>query len=174
MSGWHSAPLSALAVIEDDGAATGAADHDELEEHADLMAHRQARRRARARRVTTGVAGLLTLLVLWQLAAVLLNDQVALPSVAQTAQQFVHYFDRPYPAQGKPIWFDLYISLRRILTGFVFGVAVGVAAGAAMSASQAVRHLVDPVIEVIGRCRRWPSSRCSSSGSASARCPRRS
>jgi ABC-type nitrate/sulfonate/bicarbonate transport system permease component len=149
MSGWQSAPLSAVAVIEDDQAAAVAADHDELEDRADLLAHRQDRRRAHARRVSTGVAGLLTLLVLWQLAAVILNDQVALPSVVQTVQQFVHYFGRPYPAQGKPIWFDLYISLRRILIGFAIGVTAGLAAGAAMSASRAVRHLIDPVIEVI-------------------------
>jgi taurine transport system permease protein len=63
--------------------------------------------------------------------------------------QFVHYLDRPYPAQGKPIWYDLYISLRRILIGFVIGVVAGIAIGAAMSASRVVRHLADPVIEVL-------------------------
>ena len=78
-----------------------------------------------------------------------LGDQVALPSVTQTAAQFAHYLDRPYPAQGKPIWYDLYISLQRILIGFVIGVVAGIALGAAMSASRVVRHLVDPVIEVL-------------------------
>ena len=99
--------------------------------------------------MTTGAAGLAALLLLWQAAAMVLNDQVALPSVVQTGQQFLHYLGRPYPAQGRPLWFDLYISLRRILTGFVIGVIIGVAAGAAMSASRAIRHLVDPIIEVI-------------------------
>jgi ABC-type nitrate/sulfonate/bicarbonate transport system permease component len=68
---------------------------------------------------------------------------VALPSVSQTVAQFVHYLGRPYPARGKPLWFDLYISLRRILIGFLAGVIIGVAAGAAMSSSRVVRHLVD-------------------------------
>jgi NitT/TauT family transport system permease protein/taurine transport system permease protein len=63
--------------------------------------------------------------------------------------QFAHYLVRPYPAQGKPLWFDLYISLRRILIGFLAGVTIGVAVGAAMSASRLARHLIDPVIEVI-------------------------
>src|SRR5450759_1135011 len=101
MSGWHSAPLSAIAVLEDDVPAAGAADHDELEERADRLAQRQARRRCHARRVTTGVAGLVTLLLLWQVAAIILKDQVALPSVGQTVQQFAHYFGRPLPAQGQ-------------------------------------------------------------------------
>jgi ABC-type nitrate/sulfonate/bicarbonate transport system permease component len=148
MSGWYSSPLTVLSTRDDEDTAA-VAEHDELDERADLLAHRQARRRARARRVLTGVAGLVTLLVLWQLAAIVLNDQVALPSVIQTVQQFAHYLGRPYPAQGKPIWFDLYISLQRILIGFVIGVIVGVTAGAVMSASRVVRHLVDPVIEVI-------------------------
>ena len=38
----------------------------------------------------------------WQLAAMILGDRVALPSVTQTVAQFAHYLDRPYPAQGKP------------------------------------------------------------------------
>jgi len=150
MSGWHYAPLSATGVIEapgQDSRETG--DGRDLAERAELLAHRQAGRRARIRRVATGAAGLAALLVLWQVGAVILRDQVALPSVSQTVAQFVHYLGRPYPAQGKPLWFDLYISLRRILIGFVIGVTIGVAVGAAMSGWRFARHLIDPVIEVI-------------------------
>jgi ABC-type nitrate/sulfonate/bicarbonate transport system permease component len=150
MSGWHYAPLSATGVIEAPGQDTPEAEgRDELAERAGLLAHRQGGRRARIRRVATGAAGLAALLVLWQVGATLLRDQVALPSVGQTAAQFVHYLVRPYPAQGKPLWFDLYISLRRILIGFVIGVTIGVAVGAAMSGWRFARHLIDPVIEVI-------------------------
>jgi len=150
MSGWHYAPLSATGVIEpEDPAGPETRDGDELAERAELLAHRQAGRRARVRRVATGAAGLAALLVVWQLGAAVLRDEVALPSVSQTAAQFVHYLGRPYPAQGKPLWFDLYISLRRILIGFVIGVTIGVAVGAAMSGWRFARHLIDPVIEVI-------------------------
>ena len=150
MSGWHYAPLSATGVIEAPGQGTPGADgRDELAERAELLAHRQAGRRARIRRVATGAAGLVALLALWQVGAAILGDQVALPSVSQTAAQFVHYLAHPYPAQGKPLWFDLYISLRRILIGFVIGVTIGVAVGAAMSGWRFARHLIDPVIEVI-------------------------
>ena len=150
MSGWGYAPLSATGVIDaEDPAGPDPGGTDELTERSDLLAHRWAVRRARARRMVTGAAGLAGLLVAWQVAAVILGDQVALPSVSQTVAQFAHYLGHPYPAQGKPLWFDLYISLRRILIGFVAGVTIGVAAGAAMSTSRVVRHLVDPVIEVI-------------------------
>jgi ABC-type nitrate/sulfonate/bicarbonate transport system permease component len=144
------APLRTPAVIdESDPSSRDAAAYDQIDERAGLLAHRRARRRARTRRVITGLGGLVALVLLWQVAAVIIGDQVALPSVTQTAEQFAHYLGRPYPAQGKPLWFDLYISLRRILIGFVIGVTIGVAAGAAMTASRVVRHLIDPVIEVI-------------------------
>ena len=54
-------------------------DRDDVSERADLLAHRQAVRRARIRRVATGAAGLAALVVLWQVGAMILGDQVALP-----------------------------------------------------------------------------------------------
>jgi ABC-type nitrate/sulfonate/bicarbonate transport system permease component len=118
-------------------------------ERADLAAYRRAGRRARARRLGTGLIGLAVLAVIWQVVAVIINDPIFLPSVAQTATAFAHYFGHPYPAQGKPLWFDALISLRRILIGFTAGTIAGVAVGMAMSASRIARHLVDPVIEVL-------------------------
>jgi ABC-type nitrate/sulfonate/bicarbonate transport system permease component len=155
MSGWGRPPLSGTLVIDaqgpdtEDPAIQDPGDTDEAAERAELLAHRRAVRRARARRMAIGAAGLAGLLILWQIAALVLNDAVALPSVSQTVAQFWHYLGKPYPAQGKPLWFDLYISLRRILIGFTGGVIIGVAVGAAMSASRVARHLIDPVIEVI-------------------------
>jgi NitT/TauT family transport system permease protein/taurine transport system permease protein len=154
VAGWST--LQAASAVVDDAGLTGAGltgagpgDPGELGDRADLAAHRRARRRARTRRLATGAAGLLVLMLLWQLAAVLLGDAVVLPSVTQTARAFAHYLGRPYPSQSKPLWDDLVISLRRILAGFVVGVAAGVGIGAAMSASRVMRHLIDPVIEVI-------------------------
>ena len=149
MSAWYP-PQAVLEVIEDGRPpGSGPGGHDDLDDRAELLAHRRARRRARLRRLATGAAGICALLLLWQIAAMALGDQVALPSVSQTVAQFVHYLNHPYPAEGKPLWFDLYISLRRILIGFVIGVAGGIAIGSAMSASRVVRHLIDPVIEIL-------------------------
>jgi ABC-type nitrate/sulfonate/bicarbonate transport system permease component len=124
-------------------------DSGELADRDDLAGYRKSRRRAHARRLATGAAGLLVLVLIWQLVATLLADPVTLPSATQTGQAFFHYLDRPYPSQGSPLWIDAVTSLRRILAGFAIGVSAGVVLGAGMSASRVVRHLIDPVIEVL-------------------------
>jgi len=121
----------------------------DADERVGLAAYRRERRRARTRRLGIGALGLAVLAVLWQLIAMLINDPVFLPSVSQTAASFAHYFGRPYPAQGRPLWYDALTSLRRILIGFTAGTVIGVALGAGMSASRLVRHAIDPVIEVL-------------------------
>jgi ABC-type nitrate/sulfonate/bicarbonate transport system permease component len=115
----------------------------------DLAADRKARRCAQRRRLLVGISGLVGLLVAWQIAAFLLGDPVILPSATETSRSFAHYLTHPYPSQSPPLWQDLLISLRRILVGFLAGVGVGVALGAAMFSSRTVRHLTDPVVEVI-------------------------
>jgi ABC-type nitrate/sulfonate/bicarbonate transport system permease component len=115
----------------------------------DLAVERQARRRAHSRRLLVGASGLTGLLVAWQIAAMVLGDPVILPSVTETGHSFAHYLTHPYPSQSPPLWSDLVTSLRRILIGFVIGVAVGVGIGAAMFSNRTVRHLIDPVVEVI-------------------------
>src|SRR4051812_19805655 len=77
------------------------------DEELDLAAERRAGRRASRRRVLIGATGLIGLALAWQLAAVLLDDSVILPSVVQTARTFVHYFTANYPSQSPPLWQDL-------------------------------------------------------------------
>src|SRR5208337_2080211 len=153
MSAWRSLPpLGTDTLIDDPPARLDSGDRgalDEQDDRADLAAYRQARRRARTRRLAIGAAGLIGLAVAWQIAATLIGDAVFLPSVTQTVHAFLHYWDRPYPSQGEPLWYDAVISLRRIVIGFAIGVVAGVTLGAAMSASRVARHLVDPVIEVL-------------------------
>ena len=157
MAGWQ--PVGFGSTVEerppvDEAFLPGGGEHDgaEPDDNAgrdDLAAYRLGRRRARTRRLAIGVAGLVGLAVVWQIAASILRDPVFLPSVTQTAATFLHYLGRPYPTQGSPLWYDALTSLRRILTGFAIGVVAGVTLGAAMSASRVIRHLVDPVIEVL-------------------------
>jgi taurine transport system permease protein len=156
MAGWQAPGLGGMVedrLHADDALLPGEGRDGEepggFDERDDLAAYRRARRRAHTRRLATGAAGLLGLAVVWQIAASIFRDPVFLPSVTQTAATFLHYFNRPYPSQGSPLWYDALTSLRRILIGFSIGVAVGVALGAAMSSSRVVRHLIDPVIEVL-------------------------
>jgi taurine transport system permease protein len=148
MSLWNTLPAEEQVLAEPGEPADPISAEDE-DERADLHAYRQARRRARARRLGTGALGLAALVVLWQVLAVIINDPVFLPSVSQTVASFAHYFTHPYPSQGKPLWYDALTSLRRVLIGFAAGSAIGVTLGAAMSSSRVVRHAIDPVIEVL-------------------------
>lgn len=148
MSLWSTLPPDEQVLAEPDEPADPISVQDD-DERADLHAYRQARRRARTRRLGTGALGLAALVVLWQILAMIISDPVFLPSVSQTAASFAHYLTHPYPSQGKPLWYDAAVSLRRVLIGFTAGAAIGVALGAGMSASRVVRHAIDPVIEVL-------------------------
>jgi NitT/TauT family transport system permease protein/taurine transport system permease protein len=119
------------------------------EEVVDLHSERNIRRRAARRRLAIGASGLAGVLLTWQIAAVLLGDAVILPSVTQTGRSLGHYFTHNYPSQSPPLWQDLLISLRRIALGFVGGTLIGVGVAAAMFSSRVVRHLVDPIVEVL-------------------------
>ena len=150
MSAWRSIPPVGGSVVTEELAADLAEreESDGLDTQDDLAAYRHARQRARTRRLATGAGGLLVLAIIWQLAAMLAHS-IFLPSVTQTIRTFAHYFNRPYPSQGSPLWLDAVVSLRRILLGFALGAAAGIVLGAAMSATRVARHLIDPVIEVL-------------------------
>src|ERR1035438_10677275 len=80
MPAWRSLPTLDDNLLVDDtetaAALPGTEDQDGLDERDardDLAAYRRARRRARTRRLGTGVAGLVGLAVVWQIAATLLD-----------------------------------------------------------------------------------------------------
>ncbi len=139
MAGWNTLALPP----NERSPVPAASDQEELAEY------RRERRQARTRRLLTGLAGIVVILAAWEIAALALHDAVILPTVTATGRAFFHYFNHPYPAQAPPLWFDLVISLRRILIGFVIGVLLGVGLGAAMSANRVIRHAIDPIIEII-------------------------
>jgi ABC-type nitrate/sulfonate/bicarbonate transport system permease component len=118
------------------------------EETLDLSGQRRQIRRARIRRTLLKITGVLILLGAWEIGALIANDSSILPTVQTTASTFFHYLNRPYPAASDPLWKDIVVSGRRILTGFVVAVAGGVLIGAAMWSSRLLRDMIDPVIEL--------------------------
>lgn len=121
----------------------------ETEEDAiDLSEHRRAVRRARVRRTSRKLTGVLILFLLWELGAWIVGDSSILPTVQTTLHTFLHYLNRPYPAVSDPLWKDLLVSAERILIGFVIAVAAGVVVGAAMWTWRPLRDMIDPVIEL--------------------------
>jgi ABC-type nitrate/sulfonate/bicarbonate transport system permease component len=137
-------PLGALVSGPSDEGTTGW-----LDDVADLRLDQQLKRRAQLRRLLVGTSGVVGLLVVWELAALVLNDSVIFPTVTHTARTFAHYFNHRYPSLSPPLWQDLLISLRRILIGFFLGVVAGVLTGALMFSNRTIRQLADPIIEII-------------------------
>jgi ABC-type nitrate/sulfonate/bicarbonate transport system permease component len=92
--------------------------------------------------------GLLAAAVVWEIAAIVVDDPVILPSIQTTVSTMVHYMSAPYPSEGEPLWGHALVSLARILTGFVIGTLAGVALGAAMASVRVIKDLIDPIIEI--------------------------
>lgn len=105
-------------------------------------------RQGQGQKMLRRVMGLVAAAVVWEIAAVIINDPVILPSVQTTVSTLVHYMHNPYPSAGSPLWSHALVSLGRILTGFCIGTVAGVAIGAAMASVRIIKDLIDPIIEV--------------------------
>jgi NitT/TauT family transport system permease protein/taurine transport system permease protein len=109
---------------------------------------RDARRRL-ARRIGMGCLGLIVVLILWEIAASIVDATAVLPTVQTTVAQFVKYLSQPYPSAGNTIVQDALISCARILVGFLLGSVVGIGLGSLMAGIRVVRELLDPLIELV-------------------------
>jgi ABC-type nitrate/sulfonate/bicarbonate transport system permease component len=99
-------------------------------------------------RILMGFLGIVCIIVAWWLAALIISDDVFLPSPAATGKVLIHYLNRRYPANGDTLIGNTAASLARILAGFAWGALAGTALGAAMSAMRPLRLIVDPLIEL--------------------------
>jgi NitT/TauT family transport system permease protein/taurine transport system permease protein len=104
--------------------------------------------RGTRRRLLLGLAGLVTVLVVWELAALWISDPVTLPTVQETVQETVDKLTVPYPAQGHTLIANAAISTGRILAGFLLGTLAGLVLGGAMASVRAIRDLIDPILQV--------------------------
>lgn len=114
----------------------------------DVVAERSRRRRTTARRVGFGFVGLTLVISIWEVVAIIVGNDIMVPTVQATVSAFVHYLTTPYPSGSDPLWEDALVSTERVLMGFGIGTACGVAIGSVMYAVQPIRHLIDPIIEV--------------------------
>jgi ABC-type nitrate/sulfonate/bicarbonate transport system permease component len=92
--------------------------------------------------------GLIAAAAAWEIASVIVNDSVILPSIQTTVSTMVHYMSNPYPSEGVPLWDHALVSLGRIMTGFVIGTLAGIALGAAMASVRIIKDFVDPLTEI--------------------------
>jgi len=121
---------------------------DDLELAPDVVAERSRRRRTSARRLGFGALGLAVAISLWEIVALIVGNDIMVPTVQSTVGALFHYLRAPYPSGSDPLWEDALVSTERVLSGFGIGTLCGVAVGSLMYALQPIRHLIDPIIEV--------------------------
>lgn len=104
-------------------------------------------RHERIRSALTVGLGLAVTVILWEIAAQVVQDDVLLPSPVDAASKWVYYLHHSYPESNVPLWRHALHSTVRILIGFVAGAAIGVTIGALMAATRVLRNFFDPFVE---------------------------
>ncbi|MCU1585807.1 MAG: binding-protein-dependent transport system inner rane component [Microbacteriaceae bacterium] len=112
------------------------------------MSARTARDRSWLRRPLVSTASVAGGVVLWWIVASIVRDPVVLPSPIDVFGALVKYMSGPYPSQGVTLWQHAAASLTRIAVGFGLGSIIGIAIGSLMAGSKAIRHIIDPFIEL--------------------------
>jgi NitT/TauT family transport system permease protein len=87
------------------------------------------------------------LLIVWQIAAKWLNQPWIFPPVTRVIDQLAHPLREHY-ASGS-LLSNTFISLLRVLLGFLLASLVGISLGIAMGSIRIVRHSLEPIIEVL-------------------------
>jgi NitT/TauT family transport system permease protein/taurine transport system permease protein len=104
----------------------------------------------RRQKAVIGLAAMILLLILWELAArFIVDDDTILPPPSEVVTDCWQHFTIPYPAQSSTLIGHTVYSLVRITIGFIAGSIVGIALGAAMSAIRWLRYAIDPIIELM-------------------------
>jgi NitT/TauT family transport system permease protein len=87
------------------------------------------------------------LLILWQVAAQALNQPWIFPPVTHVIDQLVHPFREHY-ASGS-LLSNTFISLLRVVFGFVLAAVTGIGLGIAMGSTHMIRVGLEPIVEVL-------------------------
>jgi NitT/TauT family transport system permease protein len=87
------------------------------------------------------------LLVIWQIAAVWLNQPWIFPPVTSVIDQLVHPFRRHY-ASGS-LLSNTFVSLLRVLLGFLLAAVAGIGLGVTMGSIRFIRKGLEPIVEIL-------------------------
>ena len=89
----------------------------------------------------------MTLLVVWQIAAVRINQPWIFPPVTHVLGQLAHPL-RDHYASGS-LLSNTAISLLRVLLGFALAAVAGTTLGILMGSARLLRHTLEPIVEVL-------------------------
>ena len=87
------------------------------------------------------------LVVIWQIAAKWLNQPWIFPPVTRVIDQLVHPLREHY-ASGS-LLSNTFVSLLRVLLGFVLAAVAGIGLGITMGSIRVIRSSLEPIIEVL-------------------------
>lgn len=87
------------------------------------------------------------LLVIWQVAAQWLNQPWIFPPVTRVIEELAHPLKEHY-ASGS-LLSNTFISLLRVLLGFLLAAVTGTALGIAMGSIRMIRSSLEPIVEVL-------------------------
>ena len=124
-----------------------------------------------ARAVLPPLLGLAVLIGLWYVATL---KGGSIPGPGQVWDAAVALFADPFYRKGpndQGIGWNVLSSLQRVGIGFGFAALVGIPLGFILGRSAFLAAMVNPVISLLRRCRRWPG--CRSACSCSRRPTRR-
>lgn len=94
----------------------------------------------------TATAAIVGGLILWQIVVMLkLFPPIALPSPIKVWDAFIYLVEHGYG--GQSLFTDIWISVARIVVGFVAAVIIGVPIGLAMARNAFVFRVVDPFLQ---------------------------
>ena len=110
------------------------------------------------------IISLLSLLVVWELAARFTSASMFLPPASQVLASFCRSFVEPIGKHTMLV--HIGVSLYRVAVAFFFATVTGIALGVGMGYSRLLEAILKPLFEFIRPSPRWRGSRCPSCGSA--------
>ena len=87
------------------------------------------------------------LLLIWQIAAMWLDQPWIFPPVTRVIDQLVHPLREHY-ASGS-LLSNTFISLLRVLLGFLLAAVAGIGLGIAMGSIRIIRNSLEPIVEIL-------------------------
>ena len=97
--------------------------------------------------VVKGLAVIIILLVTWEVAAVVIDNNYILPSLGDIADVLLHPF-QPLLG-GESLAANARVSLREVLTGFLIAAALAIPLGLLIGWSSEIRAYLNPAVQIL-------------------------
>jgi len=97
--------------------------------------------------IILGMAGIATLLIIWQVVSIIIVNKNALPAPSLVINAFFKSFGKPIGTMT--IMGHVWMSLQRVIIGYGVATAIGIFLGLLMAWSKKVKAVIKPLFELI-------------------------